>query len=292
MYNSPGVKKIRRYSVNKPRFICTIIVAAVILGLMLSLPSWFEDIIYPPYRIGDFSSEHLQMYFSIGEEYSVPWYYLAAIDMVERPDNEETESGRISRIAIHLRGIEDIDQLDDLLGDYRNDKKFIRDVKNQVRRFRILKRIYEDKVFPIAAGYEYDYKDGFGDARTYGGNRSHEGIDIMCDKGVPVVSVCDGVVEKKGWLELGGWRLGIRDDDGIYYYYAHFSRYHEDIDEGSRVKKGQVIGYAGDSGYGGEGTTGKFAPHLHFGMYEGRNEVAVNPYPFLKVWERSKILVQ
>ena len=279
MYSTPRTRKVRRYSVNKPRFIRTIIIAAAVLALLLSLPSWLEDIMYPPYKVQDFLSGHLEMYFRIGEEHDVPWYYLAAVDRAGI-SSEDTETGRTGRIAIHLRGIRDPEQLDDFLREYKDDRKFIKDVRSQVKRLRVLKQIFEDKVFPIAQGYEYDYKDGFGDARTYGGNRSHEGIDIMCDRGVPVVSVCDGVVEKKGWLELGGWRLGIRGDDGIYYYYAHFSRYHEDIDEGSRVKKGQVIGYAGDSGYGGEGTTGKFAPHLHFGMYEGRDEAAVNPFPF------------
>jgi len=289
MYTSPGTRKIRRYTINKPRFICTIIVSAIILVLMFGLPFWLEDVLYPPYNIQDFSSGHLEMYFDIGEEHDVPWYYLAAVDKAEEVSGDSIDPQRAGRIAIHLRGIRNAEQLDDLLKEYRDDKKFLKEVKNQVKRFKVLKHIYEDKVFPIAQGYEYSYKDGFGDPRTYGGDRSHEGIDIMCDKEVPVVSVCDGVVEKKGWLELGGWRLGIWGDDGIYYYYAHFSRYHEDIQEGSRVRKGQVIGYAGDSGYGGEGTTGKFAPHLHFGMYEGRGEVAVNPYPFLKAWEKSKV---
>ena len=39
----------------------------------------------------------------------------------------------------------------------------------------------------------------------------------------PVLSMTDGVVEKKGWLPQGGYRLGIRSDGGIYYYYAHLS---------------------------------------------------------------------
>ena len=44
----------------------------------------------------------------------------------------------------------------------------------------------------------------------------------MCDMETPLLAVCDGVVEKKGWLELGGWRIGIRGDDGIYYYMPSF----------------------------------------------------------------------
>ncbi|WP_044748480.1 M23 family metallopeptidase [Bacillus alveayuensis] len=50
------------------------------------------------------------------------------------------------------------------------------------------------------------------------------------------------------------------------------------------IKKGQLIGYVGDSGYGSVGTTRKFAPHLHFGMYDANWKV-INPYSYLKYWE-------
>jgi murein DD-endopeptidase MepM/ murein hydrolase activator NlpD len=232
------------------------------------------------------------MYFSIGEQHNVPWYYLAAVDKAEGISEDEVAPERTGRIAVQLRGIERQGQIKEFLVDYRGNRDFFKRVNAEISKFKNIRRVYDNKVFPIARGYQYNYKDDFGGVRTYGGERTHEGIDIMCAEGVPIVSVCNGVVEKKGWLELGGWRLGIRGDDGMYYYYAHFSRYHKDIREGSRVKKGQVIGYAGDSGYGGEGTTGKFEPHLHFGMYEGREAVAVNPYPFLKKWERNKVDVK
>jgi len=292
VYTSPRIR--RRYSINnKRRFICAIVFAVLLIALMLGLPSWIARKFFDSYyRIADFAPEHLEMYFAIGDEQGVPWYYLAAIDKAEDVMAEDITVERVGRIAILLRGIENFEQLEQFLEAYRGDKEFYSRVREELDKLERIRQVYEDKVFPIAKGYEYDYSDGFGDVRTYGGERTHEGIDIMCDKGVPVVSVCDGVVEKMGWLELGGWRLGIRGEDGIYYYYAHLSRYHKDVRQGRRVKKGQVIGYVGDSGYGEEGTTGKFAPHLHFGMYEGKEEVAVNPYPFLKMWEKNKVDVK
>ena len=43
--------------------------------------------------------------------------------------------------------------------------------------------------------------------RTYGGKRGHEGTDLMASKDVPglypVVSISDGTVMNKGWLERG-----------------------------------------------------------------------------------------
>jgi len=145
-------------------------------------------------------------------------------------------------------------------------------------------QIARDKCFPFTEDINYGYSDGWGMGRS--DNRKHEGIDIFADHGTPIVSVCDGVVEKKGWLNLGGWRLGIRGEDNVYYYYAHMSEY-ADLEVGDTVKKGQVIGYVGDTGYGPEGTTGQFVAHLHFGMYQGKDdtEKAFSPYPFLALWD-------
>ena len=109
---------------------------------------------------------------------------------------------------------------------------------------------------------------------------------------IPVRSVSDGVVEKKGWLKLGGYRLGIRAPHGAYFYYAHLDQYEPKLREGSKVNAGDVIGYMGDTGYGEEGTRGKFPVHLHFGIYldYGENEIPINPYEVLRYlfyWEKA-----
>lgn len=136
-----------------------------------------------------------------------------------------------------------------------------------------------------------NFDNSWGGARSFGGERHHEGTDIMPsnkERGYfAVVSTSDGVVEKKGWLKLGGYRLGIRAPHGAYFYYAHLDHYEEGIEEGTEVKAGQIIGYMGDTGYGGEGTRGKFAVHLHFGIYVtlDEEEVSVNPYQILRYLE-------
>ena len=65
----------------------------------------------------------------------------------------------------------------------------------------------------------------------------------------PVVSMTDGVVTEKGWLEKGGWRIGITAPTGAYFYYAHLDSYAE-LEKGDPVKAGDLLGYMGDSGYG------------------------------------------
>lgn len=165
----------------------------------------------------------------------------------------------------------------------------------------IYKSIFLDlRYFPIPqdkGGREtVGYEDGFGDARTYGGKRRHEGTDLMPSinkRGYfPVVSVSDGIIENIGWLTLGGWRIGIRSNNGGYYYYAHLDSYAKGLKQGDRVMAGQLLGFMGDTGYSEiEGTKGKFVVHLHFGIYVDIDEkqVSINPYPVLNLLKKRQL---
>lgn len=140
------------------------------------------------------------------------------------------------------------------------------------------------------------YENSWHGKRTYGGERLHEGTDIMTSNNqrgyFPVYSMTDGIIEKMGWLKLGGWRLGVRAPSGGYFYYAHLYGYAKDLQEGDTIEAGQMIGYMGDSGYSEiEGTVGNFDVHLHVGIYIDDNgkEISVNPYWVLKSLENKKI---
>ena len=73
----------------------------------------------------------------------------------------------------------------------------------------------------------------------------------------------------------------------MYAYYAHLDSYRDGLSAGDRVKAGETLGYVGNSGYGEEGTKGKFDVHLHFGMYMdiAGKEVSINPYEILRYLE-------
>lgn len=126
-------------------------------------------------------------------------------------------------------------------------------------------------------------------SRTFGGDRGHEGTDIMAsvnERGIyPIYSISDGVVENIGWLRLGGYRIGIRSDSGAYFYYAHMAEYAKEFSIGERVEAGTFLGFMGDTGYSDvPGTTGNFDVHLHLGIYlnnQDGNEFSVNSYPML-----------
>jgi murein DD-endopeptidase MepM/ murein hydrolase activator NlpD len=147
----------------------------------------------------------------------------------------------------------------------------------------------EGSSFPLSIRSNYSYRNTWGVARGYGGRRIHEGTDLFANHGTPVKSVGYGYVEVKGWNRFGGWRIGIRDLNNVYHYYAHLGGFKKDLKIGDIVKPGDVIGWVGSSGYGRPGTSGKFPPHLHYGMYKynGYTEWAFDPYPYLKRWERK-----
>lgn len=175
------------------------------------------------------------------------------------------------------------------LSDYYNDQaaKIIGEMAAIFKHFDNLE--LSERIFPIPKWHNYSYRSTWGDSRGWGGLRIHEGTDIFASYGTPVRSVCYGYVEVLGWNKYGGWRVGIRGINNIYYYYAHLSGFKKGLAEGDTLKPGDVIGYVGSSGYGPPGTQGKFPPHLHFGMYKynGKNEWAFDPTPYLRIWERK-----
>ena len=153
---------------------------------------------------------------------------------------------------------------------------------------RIQKTIRDDlQYFPIPAAYqeEVTYEDSYGAARVQGG---HEGCDIMDVQNregyLPVISATDGVITNAGWLYLGGYRVGITAESGVYYYYAHLASYANGIETGKEIHAGELIGFMGSTGEGEEGTFGNFPVHLHFGIYVTTNagtEYTVDSYPYL-----------
>jgi murein DD-endopeptidase MepM/ murein hydrolase activator NlpD len=99
----------------------------------------------------------------------------------------------------------------------------------------------------------------------------HTGVDIGSDYGAPVHVAADGVVTISA-NHAGYGRLVVVDHGfGITTWYAHLSAFATVA--GSRVKRGQVVGYTGISGR----STG---PHVH---YEVRlNNAPVNPWRYLR----------
>ena len=99
----------------------------------------------------------------------------------------------------------------------------------------------------------------------------HAGVDIAAAYGQPVHASASGIVDLVG-SHTGYGRLVVVDHGfGVSSWYGHLSAFA--VISGARVKRGQVIGYAGVSGR----ATG---PHVH---YEVRlNGAPVNPWRYLR----------
>jgi murein DD-endopeptidase MepM/ murein hydrolase activator NlpD len=177
------------------------------------------------------------------------------------------------------------------LWDYYKRDKTVALIMGHAKLFQTYETLDLNKhAFPIPLRMNYSYKDTWGDARGWGGRRIHEGTDIFANYGTPVRSTCYGIVEMKGWNKYGGWRIGIRDINNTYHYFGHLNGFSKNLNVGQIVEPGMMIGSVGSSGYGPPGTSGKFPPHLHYGMYKdnGFTEWSFDPYPHLKAWEREE----
>ncbi len=125
-------------------------------------------------------------------------------------------------------------------------------------------------------------------------NHFHAGLDFSTDPilNLPIKSVADGYVSR---IKIGSGGYGrvlyIKHNNGYVSVYAHQKKYAQKIDEYIKkiqleqkqneievypkanellVKKGEVIGYTGNSG----SSTG---PHLHFEIREEKSEIPINP---------------
>lgn len=126
---------------------------------------------------------------------------------------------------------------------------------------------------PVRGIMPYDLSSNFGVARD-GGARSHEGLDIMAPEGREVLAIVSGKIDTKKWNNLGGNTIWLAGDDGMIYYYAHLSAYRDGIEEGVRVRGGEVIGFVGKTG-------NASTPHLHFEIHKTKKSPALDPFPLL-----------
>lgn len=129
-----------------------------------------------------------------------------------------------------------------------------------------------------------------GPHRTYA--NGHSGTDFRAQTPVKVYAMADGVVMGTGNTDLacpgvsfGKW-VTIAHDNNLVSTSAHLSMIN--VTAGSRVKRGQIIGYSGNTGR-------STAPHLHISLYagldaDGNNPVNVAPKPSISC--KGAILTQ
>ncbi len=138
-------------------------------------------------------------------------------------------------------------------------------------------------LIPVEGVKPEQLQDTFKDSRSEG--RVHDAIDIVAPRGTPVLAATDGRIVKLFNSAKGGitfYQLAAADEHYVLYY-AHLERYADGLAEGHVARRGETVGYVGDTGNATPGNT-----HLHFQVYRvadikhfwtGEN---INPYPLLR----------
>ncbi|MEO5374508.1 MAG: M23 family metallopeptidase [Alphaproteobacteria bacterium] len=87
--------------------------------------------------------------------------------------------------------------------------------------------------------------------------RFHRGVDFRAPRGTPALAAADGVVEDIGRRGNYGLYLRIRHGSTLSTAYAHLDGFARGLSKGSKIRKGQTVGYVGTTGL----ATG---PHLYY----------------------------
>ena len=130
------------------------------------------------------------------------------------------------------------------------------------------------EVLPIPVyGFALSELDqNFGDPRG-DGTRMHEGLDMVAPRGTPVASPTEAVVMRTGDGSDSGIYIRTANPGGEQFVFMHLDAIAPGITPGTRVARGEIIGFVGNTGNASGG-----GAHLHF---EIRKNGATDPYPRL-----------
>lgn len=87
--------------------------------------------------------------------------------------------------------------------------------------------------------------------------RAHKGVDLAAQIGTPIMSTGSGRIEMIGRQNGYGNMIKIKHDVKYSSIYGHMLKFQKGLSKGDYVKRGQVIGYVGQSGLAS-------GPHCHY----------------------------
>lgn len=146
---------------------------------------------------------------------------------------------------------------------------------------RALLVLRNELIIPVSGVLAGDLRDTFTAAR--GNGRVHDAIDIPAPRNTPVLSATNGKVLKLFTSKAGGLMVYSADSsEQFILIYGHLDGYAPGLSEGSRLARGQTIGFVGTTG-----NAPPDLPHLHFAIARSADisrwwqGSPVNPYPLL-----------
>ncbi len=138
---------------------------------------------------------------------------------------------------------------------------------------------------PFAPGESFVIGQAFGGEFSHSEPASYHAVDISMPIGTPIHAAREGVVmDQARWFHGAGSNrdyhgqranfIRILHDDGTMAVYAHLDYDGVRVQPGQRVRRGQLIGKSGNTGF----STG---PHLHFVIQKNRDMALVSvPFEF------------
>lgn len=172
---------------------------------------------------------------------------LQAMGSTELIKNMTVQLNNLSlRMAYQQQSFDEITQM------VKNKEKFLASIP-------AIQPISNKNLTRIASGYGYRidpiYKD----------RRAHLGMDFTAPYGTPIYATADGVVSDAGFNTGGfGNRVVINHGNSYETLYGHMYRIKARV--GQRVKRGEVIGYVGNTGK-------SSGPHCHYEVHRYGNPV-------------------
>jgi len=104
--------------------------------------------------------------------------------------------------------------------------------------------------------------------------RMHYGLDFHAPVGTPVYATGDGVIEQAGrGSGLGRFVKIEHGSTGYVTVFGHLSEVPREIRRGRRIKRGDLVGYSGNTGLSN-------APHLHYEVRDSEGR-SLNPIYFV-----------
>ncbi|MBY4677888.1 M23 family metallopeptidase [Marinobacterium arenosum] len=226
--------------------------------------------------LADLEQDHLQLQASYAEVSDSQQLFMREKDELDSALSEL----RLERDSLaqenqrFAQAIDRINQLEGLLG-------ISGEGLSTAERMEALRRVAEQRKYllhQIPNGLPMDGKpqitDRFGMRHhpVYKKRMQHGGIDFRASVGTPVYATADGVVEYAAFHKKSGYGklIILQHNFGFKTYFGHLDKM--EVQSRQFVRKGQLIGYSGNTGV----STG---PHLH---YEVRHLFSrLNPEPFL-----------
>ena len=281
IFQSESEKRVRQWHFTRDRLISRIAVVTIIgLAGIFFISEWLTGVLYQS-KLKEMQGNYSTLSSTLVNLQSRVETLNSQMSLIEEKDKAVRTYADLPQIDESVRALgvggfslDETANLDHLIPTFETNVSSLEfSIDELTRKVKLELSSYEDiydkvienserlksvpSILPVHGGYfnsGFQYrKDPFDGKRRF-----HYGQDITVPTGSPVFAPADGTVQMARYL--GGFGKSIKLSHGFGYesFFAHLSKFNIEI--GQRVKRGDLIGYTGNTGR----STG---PHLHYEVH-------------------------